>query len=65
MASDRGGYGNHPMPVGAGPCTLEVINLDYHPVIRVQQGRYLIGYFPTVEAAVAHGVDLATAIIKE
>ena len=60
------GYGDMLHPVFPGtPCTLEVITLDDRQVIRVKQDGRGIGYFPTVEACVNHGVDLATAIIKE
>ena len=60
--TSRGGYGGRPMPLTRGSaCTLEVINLDRRHTIRVQQDGYLIGYFPTVEAAVATSTGISAA----
>lgn len=55
-------YRPNPVAPGSG-CSIEAIELDGHPTLRVRQGQYLIGYFATVAAAAAHGVDLATAEI--
>jgi hypothetical protein len=55
---------HRPHPVLPGiPCRVEVIVLDGEQTIRVRQDGRAIGYFPTPDAAAAHGVDLATAII--
>ena len=44
-------------------CTAAVINLDGYPTIRITQEGRAVGYFATIAAAVAHGVDLATLTI--